>query len=441
VTRPSVTFCAYDRLGGVGGPFGWAVDFATYLHAHGFSIRALILCRGGLEASSIAQAYRRVGIAVDVLDTTYAPPLELEVEWILQKWKEHPTNCFIANLVLPALYASSWLRSAGAHTIGVIHSDPQHDAFYADVLRTFVGGALNSRLNTVVGVSKRISDQVKVASQGTVNVSTIACGTHTPTERASRPVGVLKLIYSGRLVQHQKRIHEVIGALIEATAVEGIEGTICGDGPEREWVERAIDGRPGIYYIGPVPQREMFSVYAQHHVVVLLSDFEGLPMSVVEAMSCGLVPVCLDEESGVREIVTNGVNGIIVSNRDGEFVEAITYLRDGNAWKQLSDEALKTISSRYSHDVVFQRWNDLLSSVDHGSRLIVDAVPNKIDLRGVRPPDLFKGYPACRPPARTVIVQRLNGVWARIRQAIRPRSRLRKLASIATRADRRTWDQ
>jgi glycosyltransferase involved in cell wall biosynthesis len=248
-------------------------------------------------------------------------------------------------------------------------------------------------------------------------------------------VGVLKVIYSGRLVQHQKRIHEVVTALIEATKTAGIEATICGDGPERDWVERAIADQPNISFLGPVPQREMFSVYAEHHAIALLSDFEGLPMSVVEAMSCGLVPVCLDEQSGVREIITHGVNGLIVANRDSEFVDAITSLRDGDAWQELSNEAIRTISSRYSHEVVFQRWNDLLSSAEHDQTLSVDAIPTKVDLRRLRVPGLFKGYPACRPAVRTVIMQRLKGAWVRIRQAIRPRARLRKLTSIATRTD------
>ena len=44
----------------------------------------------------------------------------------------------------------------------------------------------------------------------------------------------------------------------------------------------------------------------------LSSIHEGLPMALAEGMACGLACVAFDCAPGVREIVTDGVDGIVV---------------------------------------------------------------------------------------------------------------------------------
>jgi glycosyltransferase involved in cell wall biosynthesis len=45
---------------------------------------------------------------------------------------------------------------------------------------------------------------------------------------------------------------------------------------------------------------------------VLLSEFEGLPVALVESMARGCVPVAAEMESGTPEIVRSGENGLVV---------------------------------------------------------------------------------------------------------------------------------
>src|SRR6185312_7913900 len=62
-------------------------------------------------------------------------------------------------------------------------------------------------------------------------------------------------------------------------------------------------------------REDVAAVLAAADVFVLPSYFEGLPMSVIEAMLCGL-PVVASDIPGPREQVVNEVTGLLVPPRD-----------------------------------------------------------------------------------------------------------------------------
>jgi glycosyltransferase involved in cell wall biosynthesis len=421
----TITLCAYDKKGAVGGPVEWAADFAGFLHDSKWEVHVLILCRGGTSASSLAERLALVGISHEVLDSASVDSLEAETEWILAEWKRKPSAYVVANLVLPALYAARWIRDAGARTVAVIHSDPDHDSFYADVLATFAGTDRSYRMNAVVAVSNSIASRVRSRVPGAVTVIAIPCGTRTTQARAKPPEITLRLIYAGRLVQKAKRIREVVTALLGASRLPGVTATICGDGEEREWVIDALSGQTAVSYAGVISPSEMHATFGEHHAVVLLSDFEGLPISVMEAMACGLVPICLDSSPGVREIVQNGINGLLVSDRNESFLAAVRLLEDPTEWARLSGEARRTATERYSHDVVMLRWIAFLEGMGNAKEIDVGKLPSRIQLRGVRPSGAFESYPPCRPSDLEVFGNRVRQSWSTFRIAMRPRSRLR----------------
>lgn len=428
----TITFCAYDKQGSVGGPLEWAGDFVAFLLSHRWSIRVLVLCRGGRPSSMLASRLDEIGVENRVLDSALVNDLESEVEWILSEWKRAPTSFFVANLVLPAMYAAKWIRHAGAITVAILHSDPNHDPFYSDVLRTFVSGLPELRVDAVVAVSQLIAREAEShVREATTRVVTIPCGTRLTDARATKPDGPLHLIYAGRLVQRQKRIRDVVEAMLRASENLGTEASICGDGDERQWVEARLVGQSAVRYLGIIPTSEMDKVFARHHAVVLLSDFEGLPISVVSAMACGVVPVCLEEPSGSNEIIQNGFNGLIVSDRGTSFVKAVDALRSPSYWEVLSHNAITTVSTRYSHEVVMPRWIELFESMPVSRTFNLRAIPAGVTLGRYRPPELFKTYPQSRRSPLTSLRARLNRSWSMIRSGVRARSRLRRIISLA----------
>jgi len=84
-------------------------------------------------------------------------------------------------------------------------------------------------------------------------------------------------------------------------------------------------------------------------VFILPSLYEGLPMSLIECMSFGLVPVVTDVGS-IREYVKDGENGMLLNVRDDcSIVEALTRLQNSRELLQsLSIAAQNTVFTCFS---------------------------------------------------------------------------------------------
>lgn len=97
---------------------------------------------------------------------------------------------------------------------------------------------------------------------------------------------------------------------------------LAGDGPLRgeieEWVQR-LDLSSIVSLLGE--RRDIEEVLKGAWGFVLISDWEGLPLSILEAMRAGL-PVIASDVGGVREAVEEGVNGFLIPSGDKSLLSA-----------------------------------------------------------------------------------------------------------------------
>ena len=101
--------------------------------------------------------------------------------------------------------------------------------------------------------------------------------------------------------------------------------------------------------IGPVKHEEIKIWMNLCDIFVLPSYTEGLPVSVLEAMSCGK-PVVVSKVGGVSEVVKDKKNGLLVRPKDIDgLVQCIEFLLD-NPYKakSLGEEGRKTILENYT---------------------------------------------------------------------------------------------
>ncbi|MDP4184165.1 MAG: glycosyltransferase family 4 protein [Bacteroidota bacterium] len=70
-----------------------------------------------------------------------------------------------------------------------------------------------------------------------------------------------------------------------------------------------------IEYKGWIGEKEKTETFKKSKVFILPSYYEGMPMSILEAMSYGLSIIATDV-GGISEIVKNGVNGFLISPGD-----------------------------------------------------------------------------------------------------------------------------
>jgi glycosyltransferase involved in cell wall biosynthesis len=117
----------------------------------------------------------------------------------------------------------------------------------------------------------------------------------------------------GRLLDVQKRISDVIRALALLPAPWRIE--IAGTGPDRGALQRLADQlgvSARVTYLGFVSDnRALRDLYRRASVLALPSAYEGLPMVLLEAMSCG-TPVVGSDIAAIAEVVAAGETGLLV---------------------------------------------------------------------------------------------------------------------------------
>jgi glycosyltransferase involved in cell wall biosynthesis len=157
--------------------------------------------------------------------------------------------------------------------------------------------------------------------------------------------------------------------------VPGTEALIFGDGPARPAVEQILReegyGLP-VQLVGFVEHDQIPKHLLECHAVVLLSDHEGLGLSLLEGMAAGAVPIGLRGASGMTEFVADGLTGLLVGDRGDEFVAAVRRLREDPAlWERLARSARAKAEADYSENECADRWQELFY------KLVTSSVPLK----------------------------------------------------------------
>ncbi len=109
---------------------------------------------------------------------------------------------------------------------------------------------------------------------------------------------------------------------------------------------------------------QLFDEMRRASVFVMPSRFEGFPMTLLEAMSCGLPPVAYDFPNGARELVVDGVNGRLVANKDSDgMVRALCDLiEDEELRRKLGEQAPAAVDG-YDIESLAARWDEILRGV------------------------------------------------------------------------------
>jgi glycosyltransferase involved in cell wall biosynthesis len=166
-------------------------------------------------------------------------------------------------------------------------------------------------------------------------------------------------VFVGRLTRQK-----ALGVAIEAIArVPAARLVIVGDGPERAELERLAATSAGasrVRFLGLRTRDETLRVVAGAEAGLLSSDWENLPHSAVEALSVG-VPVVSTAVGGVPEVVTDGVNGLLVPPGDPEqLAAAIRRLLEEPGLRDRLAEAAKPSVESLSSEIVYGKLEALL---------------------------------------------------------------------------------
>lgn len=139
---------------------------------------------------------------------------------------------------------------------------------------------------------------------------------------------------------------------------------MIGDGPLREKLESTVkeSGLSGnFYFTGEVPREKVLGCLEQADIFALPSSNEAFGISILEAMSKE-VPVVAMNNSGVSDIINNGVNGYLADSLT-EFSDYLENLIEKPALRtSFAREALRGLSN-YDWNRICEQTSKVYTSV------------------------------------------------------------------------------
>jgi glycosyltransferase involved in cell wall biosynthesis len=175
----------------------------------------------------------------------------------------------------------------------------------------------------------------------------------------------------GRHVVFVGRLDEIKGlpVLLDAIAavrreLPDIRLTLVGDGPAAERLRQraaALGLADVVQFAGHADQAGVRAHLADADVFVLPSFFEGIPVSLMEAMASG-VPVVASNLPGIAELVADGVSGHLVpaGDTDGFAARLGELLADHELRTRMGAAGRSTVAADFSLDVEAARLHGLL---------------------------------------------------------------------------------
>lgn len=150
-------------------------------------------------------------------------------------------------------------------------------------------------------------------------------------------------------------------AMLPATQRDGALLVMVGDGRQRDVLlsmTQSMGLQQSVMFAGE--QRAVRDYYWAADAFLLPSRTEGLSLSLIEAMACGL-PAVASDVGGALDVVENDENGLLFKSEDQvELVERLVLMmKMAHRWPQMGARARQTATDYADLGATVRRWGDL----------------------------------------------------------------------------------
>ncbi|CAL9315076.1 D-inositol-3-phosphate glycosyltransferase [Streptomyces sp. enrichment culture] len=222
----------------------------------------------------------------------------------------------------------------------------------------------------LVAVGRSVRDDLLAAGIGRPGqYAVVPPGTALPVppgrSEARRKLGVpedsLVVAYVGRVtrIKRPDRFLAVVRGV--RRAVPTARFLVCGDGDLHGDLESAADLRDSLHLLGW--RTDVETVYAASDVVLLTSDNEGMPVSLIEAAMSG-VPSVATNVGSVAEVVREGTTGLLAGLDADELTHhTVGLLRDEELRRRMGEQARAWAAQQFGAERLVRDTHDLYASI------------------------------------------------------------------------------
>lgn len=225
----------------------------------------------------------------------------------------------------------------------------------------------------VIGISDRIQDEYQKRTGVEVKLMPPLIPFHLSElsdseakQKLELPIGALVIVQVGSLksIKHPETAFEAFQELGKEFVEENnLMIVYAGDGPDRAPLETklaASEFSSHFLFLGNVEREEVKHVYKAADLYVIASDFEGTPLSMLEAMA-NEIPVMASNAPGINAVINHEDNGLLFTTGNGkELAEHIrTLVTNTDLASSLVDSASHTITNRYDHGTMLKTYGKL----------------------------------------------------------------------------------
>lgn len=224
---------------------------------------------------------------------------------------------------------------------------------------------LYKNVEALICVSKAIEEKAKMLYEFK-NTITIYNPFSIAEEELKKEVLETKkvILFFGRFDEKAKNFTLMLEAFSQSKIYEkGYYLHLMGAGNDLDFIQKKIANLNLNDSVEILPfQENPFDEVRQAKFTILTSNYEGFPLSIVEALALGAPVIAVDCNSGPREIIQNEFNGLLVENHNPKaFAEAMNRFADDselyNFCKKNAAESVKHLSLKN----ITEQWKNLLN--------------------------------------------------------------------------------
>lgn len=207
-------------------------------------------------------------------------------------------------------------------------------------------------MDTAFAISKCIAESIRV--HWGVDMPVLPLGVAKKQVRSSQKEKIQNVIWVGN-VKANKRPQYLLEI---ASAFPQLKFTMVGDGDMQTQIEGEIARRAlnNVKMTGRIPNEQVYEQMQNNDILLMTSEFEGLPKVIQEAALCGMPSIYMAENYTV-DFLEDGVNGYGVYSLE-EMMQKLQYLLDNQAeYTAMAVKAYEVIQ-QYTWDKLIKQYED-----------------------------------------------------------------------------------